>query len=300
MKGPLLVGLAAFLWATDALFRFPSIQSVNPVFMVFVEHLLALAILLPWVLARRGRRALALTQAQWAGAALVGAGGSALATVLFSASFQLINPSLAILLQKIQPVLVVLIAYAALGERPGRSFYPWAAVALVASFVLSFPDLDFGFLVEESGQARAKGILFTLGAAVIWAVSTVIGRGLLLKIDVGIMSFWRFFFGLAALAVVVPFVREGSLQTALGSPSIAFALLYISLVSGLLAMVLYYAGLSKTPASVTTFMELIFPIAAVILNALVLKVTLTGVQIGAGAVLIFAVSMIAKDEEGAG
>ncbi|HUP57836.1 MAG TPA: DMT family transporter [Bdellovibrionota bacterium] len=297
MKGPLLVGLAAFLWATDALFRFPSIQSVNPVFMVFVEHLLAVVALLPWIVASRRRELFALSRPQWIGIALVGMGGSALATILFTMSFRLINPSIAILLQKIQPVLVVLIAYAALGERPARNFYPWAAIALAASLLLSFPDLDFGFASDESGQDRLKGILCTLGAAAIWAASTVIGRGLLLKLDVGVISFWRFFFGLVALAAMIPFAWDGSFQLALGSGQLAVSLLYISLVSGLLAMVVYYAGLSRTPASVTTFMELIFPIAAVALNAVVLKLPLGTVQIGAGAVLLMAVWRIAVGRE---
>jgi drug/metabolite transporter (DMT)-like permease len=297
VRGPLLVGLAAFLWATDALFRFPSIQSVNPVFMVFVEHLLAVAALLPWIVASRRRELFALSRPQWIGIALVGMGGSALATILFTMSFRLINPSIAILLQKIQPVLVVLIAYAALGERPARNFYPWAAIALAASLLLSFPDLDFGFASEESGQDRLKGILCTLGAAAIWAASTVIGRGLLLRLDVGVISFWRFLFGLAALTAMIPFAWDGSFQLTLGSGQLAVSLLYISLVSGLLAMVVYYAGLSRTPASVTTFMELIFPIAAVALNAMILKLPLGTVQIGAGAVLLMAVWRIAAGRE---
>ena len=40
---------------------------------------------------------------RWLAVAFCGAGGSALATILFTASFHYVNPSVTILLQKLQP-----------------------------------------------------------------------------------------------------------------------------------------------------------------------------------------------------
>jgi len=61
---------------------------------------------------------------------------------------------------------------------------------------------------------------------------------------------------------------------------------------GLLAMLFYYRGLAKTPASVATFVELIFPIAAVGLNAVVLHAPLNLGQLIAGTILIFSITRI--------
>jgi drug/metabolite transporter (DMT)-like permease len=57
-------------------------------------------------------------------------------------------------------------------------------------------------------------------------------------------------------------------------------------------MLAYYAGLKRTPASVTTLVELLFPISAVLLNALFLGVKLDLNQLAAGALLLFSVTRI--------
>ena len=123
LNGPALVGLAAFLWATDALVRYPAINRIDPTLLVFVEHVLAVAILLPWVLSKNRSQLFSLNLKEWLSAIFSGVGGSALGTVFFSASFLYINPSIAVLLQKLQPLMVVLIAYLFLGERPEKQFF---------------------------------------------------------------------------------------------------------------------------------------------------------------------------------
>jgi drug/metabolite transporter (DMT)-like permease len=57
-------------------------------------------------------------------------------------------------------------------------------------------------------------------------------------------------------------------------------------------MLIYYRGLSRTPASVSTFIELVYPIGAVILNTAFLHTPLVPIQIIAGLILTFAVAMI--------
>src|SRR6185295_6790870 len=131
--GAALIAAAAFLWATDALVRLPSVGRLEPASIVFSEHLIIVAAMLPWVLSFKMKQLFELESQHWAALGLIGAGGSAVATVLFTESFRYVNPSVSILLQKIQPLLVVAIAYLALGERPAKNFYPWAGLALVAS-----------------------------------------------------------------------------------------------------------------------------------------------------------------------
>ena len=292
--GPALVGLAAILWSTDALVRVPAIDSVSPTFIVFSEHLLAVLCLLPWVLSKHHQRWLRLDRAEWLSAAFVGIGGSAAATVMFTQSFRYVNPSVAILLQKLQPVIVVALAFAFLGERPRRGFYPWAGLALVCGLLLSFPGLDFAFL-SNAEDLHARGVFFSLGAAALWAVSTVVGKRLLKRQPPSVATFWRFVFGLVALGLFEAFVAGDvttSFTRAWGYTPIFLALLYMAIVPGLVAMVAYYAGLERTPASVSTIVELLFPIGAVILNTLFLDTPLDTTQVLAGVGLLFAVTMI--------
>ena len=228
---------------------------------------------------------------EWFAAAFSGIGGSAIAFVFFTASFLYVNPSVAILLQKLQPILVVLIAYLFLGERPVKKFYFWGIVALGAAVVLSFPDLNFKFL-SDGVDLRSKGIQYAAGAAALWAASTVSGKILLEKTTPTLATFWRFFFGLISLIFLLILSKTPIAAGHVISTPTLMALLYLSLVPGLLAMLAYYAGLAHTSASVTTFIELLYPIGAVILNTIFLHTPLETTQTLAGMVLVLAVAMI--------
>ena len=289
--GTLLVGLAAILWATDALVRYPSINRIDPTLIVFVEHILAVIILLPWMLLKHKKTFFALNLKEWLAAIFCGIGGSALATLLFTASFVYINPSVAVLLQKLQPVMVVGIAYLFLGEKPHRKFYLWGTVALAAGITLSFPNLNFRFL-SLGMDLHSKGIQYAFGAALLWAAATVGGKILLHRTPATVATFWRFFFGFVALLVLILTTKHPLNIGSIDSSSNLFSLLYLSLIPGLLAMVVYYSGLSRTPASVTTFIELIYPIAAVAVNTVFLHTPLQSVQTIAAGILLLAVAII--------
>ncbi len=84
--GPALVAVAAALWGMDALLRRPLAQSTSAATIVFGEHVVLVALTLPLL-------AGALAAVFRAGpryvlaAIVVGAGASALATILFTEAF---------------------------------------------------------------------------------------------------------------------------------------------------------------------------------------------------------------------
>jgi DME family drug/metabolite transporter len=288
--GPFLVAFAAILWATDTLFRYPLIKGgIDPTFIVFFDHLVSVVLLTPFMLLRFRRELTKVSRFQWFGLFFLGGGASAIATVLFTASFKYVNPSVAILLQKLQPIFVILLASLFLGERPTRAFWIWGPLALLAGIAISFPDFNFRFLAEAS--LASTGCLYALSAAGLWAIATVIGRGILSKLPPMVVTFWRLAFGLLVLAFMLG-SRTLTSFDGLGNPETLRALLYIALIPGLLAIILYYQGMGRTTATKTTFMELFFPVTAVTLNTIVLKTPLSPVQITAALVLLFAITRI--------
>lgn len=288
--GSLFVAFAAMLWATDGLVRYPMVQNgINPILTVFFDHFIAIALLTPYVFFRHRKELFQMGRRQWCGLFLIGGGGSALATVLFTASFRYVNPSVSILLQKLQPVLVVLLAILFLGEKPKKAFWVWAPIALLAGLTMSFPDYNFRFLADPS--FASTGSLFAFGAAAIWALSTVTGKAVLSTVPPMVVTYWRFVFGFLALTVML--ASTGGFQFApLLDPEFTGSFLYVALIPGLLAMIIYYQGMMRAPASTTTFMELLFPITAVFLNTIFLKIPLTPVQGAAALVLLFAITRI--------
>ena len=289
LAGPLLVAVAAFLWGTDSVFRYPIADAADPTVLVFAEHVLGVAALLVWVVALQRRRLFELTAKEWLSAVFVGAGGSAIATTIFTLSFRYVNPSVAVLLQKLQPIVVVVVSFAVLGERPRGRFYLWAALALVAGVLLSFPDFNFDL---SGGDAHSKGVLLALIASVIWGLSTVFGKVLLVRAPASVATFWRYLFGLATLAVMLLFPHEAVKWDVVSRRQFVWPVIYLSFAAGIIPMATYYAGLSRTRASVATFVELLFPVSSVVLNTVILKMPLSAMQLGSGALLLFAVTMI--------
>src|SRR6266511_4658556 len=86
IPGVVLVATAAAMWGTDALFRRPLAQSTSAATVVFGEHVLLVLLTLPLLvpallaLARAGARYIVAAVA-------VGAGASAVATILFTQAF---------------------------------------------------------------------------------------------------------------------------------------------------------------------------------------------------------------------
>lgn len=249
------MALAASLWGLSALWRGPLAAQFPSVAIVFWEHLVLTLLVLPW-LAPAVRRVLAASRRTQAAVLVIGAGSSALATVLFTLAFAVGDPITPQVLQKLQPLLALALAALLLGERLRRSFLFFLLPALVGAWLLTFAD-PLGVSV-----ASAQAALLALGAAALWGAGTVLGRLASAELSFKDLTALRFSIGLATMAVVA-----GATGTPLAmSWSAAPSVLLLALLPGLLALVLYYLALGRTPASRATLAELAFPLTAALVG----------------------------------
>jgi len=117
VPGVLLVALAAAMWGTDPILRKPLGSSTTATTIVFGEHVILVALTLPLLLPAL-RAVLKAGPRYIAAAVAIGAGASAIATILFTEALfhgDFITP---IVIQKIQPLVAVAGAAVILGERP--------------------------------------------------------------------------------------------------------------------------------------------------------------------------------------
>ncbi|GAA2012574.1 DMT family transporter [Nakamurella flavida] len=272
-----LIAVAAALWGTDALLRLPLAETVAAPTIVFAEHLVLTLVLAP--LLPRSLRAFRRLDAggRWAVVG-IGVGASAIATTLFTLSFTVGDPITPAVVQKLQPVVALVGAAWLLGERLSRRFWWFALPALAGVWLLAFPD-PFHVAVDH-----LVAVLLALGAAVLWAGGTVLGRLVATRLEPLELTTLRFSFGLPAMFVVV--LATGSPLWVPDVPS-SLAVLGIALVPGLGAMALYYVGLRRTPASRATLAELAYPLTAALIGVFVLSRPLEPVQ-WVGAVLVVA------------
>ncbi len=211
----LLVALGAALWGTDALLRVPLLEVVSPSQIVLLEHLVLLLFSVPAV-ALGWRYFRGFGVAQWAALLIIGWGGSALATLLFTTAFAVGNPTVAILLQKTQPLFAVALAGILLRERLGWAYWPCFAVAMVGAYMISFGDLG-PFAALNSAELLTAAL--ALGAALLWGSSTVLGRLVLKDVPFYALTGARLLLAVPLLAGIV--AVQGSLggRAPVSSPS---------------------------------------------------------------------------------
>jgi drug/metabolite transporter (DMT)-like permease len=259
----ILVAVAATLWVSDAYFRNQLIKHLSPTQIVVAEDALIALFLLP-VLVRSWHEVRGLGVRGWIAVGLIAVGAQSLATILFTASFSYQIYAETLVLQQTQPLLAIALAWIVLGERRRPWFWPAAGVALVAVYLVVFAQ-DPLAPVSALQKGRLEAGLLALGAAAFWASGTVLGRYALGSISFWSMTSLRFTLALPVLIVIVLFQYGpsgfGHYQVSDFWPN----LLAIAVVPGLLALLLYYRALSKTPASLATIAEMAYPVAATLI-----------------------------------
>ena len=290
LHGPTFIIVAAILWALDGVLR-RSLFSLQPLTIVFYEHLIGSLILLPLVW--RSVTSIKLTKQSIlliCGIALL---SGLLGTLWFTTALTKINfiPfSVVFLLQKLQPLFAATTAAIFLKEKISGRYLAWAGVALAAGYFVTFPG---GVVNTATGAATTIAALYALGAAAAWGSSTTFSKMLLNTYSTQVSTALRFFTTTAfAFVAVVLFQDVSQLFVVSGSQLLRFTT--IALSTGMIALYLYYKGLQFTEARVSTILELTFPVLAVAIDAFVYKSMLTPGQIIAAVILFYAMSRTAK------
>jgi drug/metabolite transporter (DMT)-like permease len=254
IPGVALIAVAAALWGTDPIIRKTMSFTTSATTIVFGEHVILVLCTLPFLLP--ALRAVFRAGPRYVAAAVVvGAGASAVATILFTDALighsDYITP---VVIQKIQPFIAIGAAALMLGERPRTGFW-WFFLPAVAGF----------WLVNQPSPLHpsASGLVVVAeatGAAMLWGLGTVLGRYLSRELEFQHILSLRFFFGLLASSLALLVMHAPAYSN--GHDSVL--ILYLALVTGLLALGLYYYGLQRTPAMVASVAELTYPAVAII------------------------------------
>jgi len=269
-----LVTVAAAMWATDAYWRPGLTKQLSASQIVLVEDLLISLCLIP-VLVVGARSLRNLSWRRWLALAAIAIGPQAVATVLFTKAIGYSFPPHAApkfdvlhevyLLYLLQPVFGLAFARIFLGERRKRTFWPLAATALLGVYLIVFADNPSAPWQIQHPELAAG--LLVLGAVIMWAGGTVLGRYALEDVSFPVTTSMRFILALPVLLVLVLLDKGGAAFSGY-SASQVLPFLGIVLVPGLLAMLLYYLALSNTPASLATIAELGYPLALFLIFSL--------------------------------
>ncbi|MFX1286725.1 MAG: DMT family transporter [Promethearchaeota archaeon] len=331
LVGPTIVATANAMRAFDAPVRYPMLFSALPPdfwwnpetknittalglssfssFIVTTEHIIGAFIITPLILLRRGKDHFIsilrhFEKREWISIIFVSL-GSGLGLYFFLISFALGNPTVAILLQKSQPLITLLVAMIILKERPTKFYYIAILFSIAGIFLIAFED---PFQITLSFEALAA--LCSIIAAIFWGSNTVFGRILTEKADYWDITTFRYIGGAVILIffnfLVFAYTPDNFnalsasfttfpqfFESDLGIPMLGILCIIYSaiLTGGIIPLALYYFGLRWSKASVGGLAELSFPLLAIFINFIFLGFGLTPTQI-LGAIILFGVVSI--------
>ena len=286
MIGFLFIVLACFCWAIDVLIRYPLTAGVDPIKIVFYEHLFLTLAVLPFVL-KSWKRIFSVNIGDMICFIIVGAFGSAMGNIFITKAFAVAdsNPSSILLLQKLQVIFAVCVARIFLGESIKRGFLFWGGVAITGATLISFPDLRPLFEGHAFSYDQLESSLYAIMAAASWGGATSFGKKLALRghSEKEIM-FGRFFWGLVATIPFVLVLPQGFLP--LLSLKIYINILLMISIAGILGVYFYYRGLKSVAVRIGAIAELFFPFFSVGMSWIFLGKELVLIQIIGGLLLI--------------
>lgn len=296
LKGALAVAISAMLWGVDGILLTPQLYNLNTAFVVFVIHLFPF-LLMNLFFFKEYRHLKTMTRSELFYFTLIALFGGALGTLAIVKSLFLLhfnNLSVIVLLQKLQPVFAVILARIILKEKIKKHFALWASIALVAGYFLTFgwslPDFS------TEGITTFYAALLSLLAAFSFGSSTVFSKKILGNYSFVSSTFFRYGFTTLIMLVFVSISGHiGDFSQVTQRNWLFIALIGLTTGSG--AIFLYYYGLRHIKASLSTFLELMYPITAVVLDYFVNKTVYSPVQWTAAFVMLFAIVMLNVDKK---
>src|SRR5260370_14975198 len=153
-----------------------------------------------------------------------------------------------------QPLIAMTLAWLILGERRRRWFWPTVVIALLGVYIVVFArDLSEPFKLLQGQQVggsaavRLEAGLEALGAAILWAAGTVLGRFVLGTLSFRTTTALRFSLALPILAVLV--VAHSGLGGFGDSTILELVpnILFIASLPGAICLLLVHRGVAATP-----------------------------------------------------
>lgn len=291
--GPILIIIAALLWAVDGVIR-RNLYVLPPITIIFFEHLIGLIILAPFVLKYVFKTE--LTKRDWFLIVLVSVLSGLLGTLWFTTALlevHFISFSVVFLLQKLQPIFAITTASIFLKEKLNKKYIIWAVLAMASAYFVTFPN---GYVNLQTGAGTVWAALYALGAAAAWGSSTTFSKMLLGKVRAEVSTFYRFVITICLALPLVLIFGHGASLLSVTLPQFGF-FAFIAISTGMVALLIYYKGLAKTPVHISTILELTFPFIAILIDMYLYKTVLAPFQWIFAVLLVFSIYQIAKLRE---
>jgi drug/metabolite transporter (DMT)-like permease len=214
--------------------------------------------------------------------ALVSLCGVVIYHLALNTAESLIDASLAGLLISIAPLTVVLLSSLVLHERIRTRLWAALVIAVAGSVLISVP-----YIVP--GSTTLDGPPLVVAAALASATYTISSKPLTTKYGPSAVAAWSAFLGTAML---LPLVSPSLLSQAEALSAYGWgSVLYLSLLSTVLANIIYFTLVSRHPLSRLGVQLYLVPLVSAVGGVVILGETLGALALGGGALLLVAVGL---------
>lgn len=218
---------------------------------------------------------------------LGGAGYGGQAFTFFTA-LTLAPASLVALLLYLHPALVALLAALVLHERMTAAKLAALAMALAGMVLTVGPALAGP--ARDAFPSLGTGVLYAVAAAVIYSFYIVAGTRIAARVSPLALS--AVVMGSAAVVFMVAALALGPKWPQ--TPAGWLAVTGIALISTVIAIALFFAGLGRIGATRASTLSTVEPVVTVLLAALLLDERIALLQVGGGALILGAVLLLAR------
>ena len=258
----LAVIFAALLWSIDGFLR-QELYALPAIVIVALEHSIGAIIFAPF-LSKSWQTIKIIGQREWIAILWIAIFGGILGTFFYTKALgyiNYINLSVVVLLQKLQPVFAIALSSIILKEKLSKQFIGLAIVAIIGGYLVTFGTTST--LVWNDKAIIAS--LLALLSAFCWGSSTVLGKHALKSLPFEAVTSLRL--TVTAFLTAIVLLATSEVTTILNLSTIQWQrVIMIVFSSGAVALVIYYYGLERLPASHTTIYELAWPLSAVTLD----------------------------------
>jgi drug/metabolite transporter (DMT)-like permease len=278
--GVLFIIVSAISFGALAIFaRIAYAAGADPITVLFLRFAIAAVVMIGIMAVRRlsfpkGRTLLSL--------ALMGGVGYVGQSLSYFTALTLISPSLVALLLYLYPALVTALSALFLGER----LTPVKLVALLLALV------GTALTIGPAQGGQPLGIVLGVLGAVIYAIYILAGSRVTAEAG-AIVSSTVIMAAAALVYALIMLLRGPSFPlTALGWA----AILAIALISTVLAIVTFFAGLERVGPTNASTISTFEPLVTVLLSMLFLRETIVPLQVLGGGLILSAVILLARSE----
>ena len=289
--GWILIIIASTMWGIDGILltpRYFSYGFFDVKFIVFVSHLVP-TIILSALFWREYKKIKYFDKNDFIYYILIALFGGTIGTLSIVKALQLSNFSLSLVtvIQKMQPIFAVILAYFVLNEKPQKKFYIILVITLISLYFLIFGLSNPKFLPKNN----LSSAFYSLIAAISFGSSTVFGKKVVSKFSFVTTTFYRFLFTTIISGILLIIFSKSSIASSkiyFYNSNIYTLTLIIALYS-LSAILIYYKGMITTKATYATICELSYPMSSVIVEAIVFKRILSSVQLLFATILVISI-----------